>query len=561
MSEIRVLPRELQDRIAAGEVIERPASVVKELIENSLDAGATVIEVDVTYGGRRLIRVSDNGRGMDRDDALMCFHPHATSKISDEEDLFNIRTLGFRGEALSSIASVSRLKILTSPSGSSLGLSVEVQAGELKGVRESAQRGTTVEVRDLFFNTPARMKFLKSRRTETYHIVETVTVAALSYPEVAFSLTVDRTETLRLPAASGVRERILQIYGEEFLDGLIEIQGSRITALVSREGNYRSSRANQYIFINGRPVRDSSLRHAVYSAYDASLPKDRHPIFFLYLQLAPPEVDFNVHPSKREVRFSDREAVYRLAYDAVREALTGSGLQVPVCHPDTAGSARHPQPVTRGIQPATQTPQPSGDLPLLNETRADYGERLSYIHLGDVFTAYTHGSGITLLDRHAAHERVLYERLLKGRGLTAVHLLFPEQVRLTAKEHGVLLQHLDLLRQTGIEAEDFGHNTITVRAVPDFLKDADMAGVLSDIAHCLIESVTNTPVEERKERIAKRIACHSSVRGPAVLRYDEVVQLLDDLSTTEDPEHCPHGRPTRIHIGIEDLKRMFRRTG
>ncbi|NOZ24909.1 MAG: DNA mismatch repair endonuclease MutL [Nitrospirae bacterium] len=266
MPEITVLPEDLQNRIAAGEVIERPASVVKELVENSIDAGATEIAVEILNGGRRLILVSDNGRGMDREDALLCFHPHATSKISKEEDLFEIRTLGFRGEALSSIASVSRLKITTAPSGSTLGVSLEVHGGEPREVRETVHSGTTVEVRDLFFNTPARRKFLKSPRTEVYHIVETVTVAALSHPEVAFSLTVDRAETLRLPAAGGMRERVLQVYGEEFLGGLREVAAGNIRALISEEGNFRSSRSNQYIFVNQRPVRDASLRHAVYSA-------------------------------------------------------------------------------------------------------------------------------------------------------------------------------------------------------------------------------------------------------------------------------------------------------
>ncbi|MEC4685537.1 MAG: DNA mismatch repair endonuclease MutL [Nitrospirota bacterium] len=576
MPEIRVLPEELQNRIAAGEVIERPASVVKELIENSIDAGATEVVVDILNGGRRLIRISDNGRGMEREDALICFYPHATSKISTEEDLFDIRTLGFRGEALSSIASVSRLKILTAPSGSTLGVSQEIHGGELKEVKDVAHSGTTIEVNDLFFNTPARKKFLKSQRTEVYHIVETVTVAGLSHPDVAFFLTIDRAETLMLPVASGIRERVLQIYGEEFLRGLREVKESNSRALISVEGNFRSSRANQYIFVNHRPIRDAALRHAVYSAYDTFLPRDRHPIFFLYLDIVPSEVDFNVHPAKREVRFSDREAVYRTVYNVVREALTGSGeedadygVETDDAPDGLQPATRNPQPVTSVSQPATpvlqpaiRNPQPATpDAPLVAESLIKYGNNFRYIYLGDVFVAYTDGRGITLLDHHAAHERILYERLRKGIGLDVTYMLFPKQVRLPAREYKVLLHRLDEIKEMGIEAEDFGHNTLMVRAVPQFLFDADMAGILSDVAFCLIESTASSPIEDIRDRIAKRIACHSSVRGAVMLSHDEIARLLDDLSEAEDPEHCPHGRPTRIHMSLEDLKRMFKRTG
>ncbi len=559
MPEIVVLSEGLQNRIAAGEVIERPASVVKELVENSIDAGAAEIAVEVLDGGRRLILVSDDGRGMDREDALICFHPHATSKISKEDDLFDIRTLGFRGEALSSIASVSRLKITTAPSGSTLGVSVEVHGGELRDVRESAHTGTTIEVRDLFFNTPARKKFLKSQRTEVYHIVETVTVAALSRPEVAFSLSVDRAETLRLPAAGSIRERILQVYGEEFLRGLREVAGGEVTALISEEGNYRSSRSTQYVFVNRRPVRDASLRHALYSAYDAALPRDRHPIFFLYLDITPSEVDFNVHPAKREVRFRDKEAVYRSVYNAVRGALRGSADE-PSGYAEASVDAHvEPQP---GVTAADAVPAHASAGSIVSDSLVKYGGDLKYIYLGDVFVAYTDGRGITLLDHHAAHERILYERLLKGgMGLEVTQMLFPRQVKLPAREYRVLLQHIEAIREMGIEAEDFGHDTLMVRAVPRFLFDADIPAILSDIAFCLTEGRTGSPVEEMKKRIAKRIACHGSVRGAVMLSHAEIARLLEDLSAAEDPEHCPHGRPTRIRMSLDDLKRMFRRTG
>jgi len=442
---------------------------------------------------------------------------------------------------------------------------VEIHGGELREVKEVAHSGTTIEVNDLFFNTPARKKFLKSQRTEVYHIVETVTVAGLSHPDVAFSLTIDRAETLRLPVASGIRERVLQIYGEEFLRGLREARESNSRALISVEGNFRSSRANQYIFVNHRPVRDAALRHAVYSAYDTLLPRDRHPIFFLYLDIVPSEVDFNVHPAKREVRFSDREAVYRSVYNVVRGALTISGEEDADYGVEPDGlqpATRNPQPATSVPQPATRNPQPATPEAIpAAESLLKYGNNFNSVYLGDVFVAYTDGRGITLLDHHAAHERILYERLRKGVGLDVTYMLFPKQVRLPAREYKVLLHRLDEIREMGIEAEDFGHNTLMVRAVPQFLFDADMAGILSDIAFCLIESTAGSPIEDIRDRIAKRIACHSSVRGAVMLSHDEIARLLKDLSESEDPEHCPHGRPTRIHMSLEDLKRMFKRTG
>ncbi len=294
-------------------------------------------------------------------------------------------------------------------------------------------------------------------------------------------------------------------------------------------------------------------------------------------------MDFNVHPAKREVRFSDREAVYRSVYNVVRGSLTGSGLEAASCEFETDGTPDGLQPATRNPQPATSVSQPA--TPVLQpatrnsqsvtsvsqpatpealpvaESLSKYGNNFNSIYLGDVFVAYTDGRGIMLLDHHAAHERILYERLRKGVGLDVTYMLFPKQVRLPAREYKVLVHRLDEIREMGIEAEDFGHNTLMVRAVPQFLFDADMAGILSDIAFCLIESTANSPVEDIRDRIAKRIACHSSVRGAVMLSHDEIARLLKDLSEAEDPEHCPHGRPTRIHMSLEDLRKMFKRTG
>ncbi|MDH5203208.1 MAG: DNA mismatch repair endonuclease MutL, partial [Nitrospirota bacterium] len=334
MAQIKIIPHDLRNKIAAGEVIERPASVVKELIENSIDAGSTDIKIEVLYGGKRLIKVSDNGTGMDSEDALLCFERYATSKLFSEEDLFNIRTMGFRGEALSSIASVSKVKLVTAPKDISQGVSIEIHGGEVKAVKDSPSFGTTVEVKDLFFNTPARKKFLKKNTTELLHIIDRVTEEALAHYSIGFTFISDNYETMNIPFASGIRERIMQIYGDEFLDGLIEVNAETenltIQSFVSKGANFRNSKSHQFLFINRRPIRDPSIAHAVYRAYEGMLPHDRHPVFFLFLSIEPGKVDFNVHPTKREVRFEDKEYIYRFVHNAIRDIMRKDRIEYAV---------------------------------------------------------------------------------------------------------------------------------------------------------------------------------------------------------------------------------------
>jgi len=558
MGDIRILPPELRNKIAAGEVVERPASVVKELIENSIDAGAGEISIHIQKGGEKLIRVSDDGRGMHPDDLMLCFQPHATSKISTEEDLFRIRTMGFRGEALSSIASVSRMRITSAPEEDPLGLSVLLEGGELREETRISHRGTTVEVRDLFYNTPARKKFLKSQKTETRHIIETVTEAALSHPEIGFRLFINQSETINLSPAREIRERVLQIYGHDFIEGLHLLDEPPLTALFSCEGNFRHTRSHQYIFVNSRPIRDASLRHVVYTAYETVLPGERHPIFFLFIELPPSSVDFNVHPSKREARFSDKEGLYRMILEGIGKTLfPGRSMK-----PDAPSRVGPPLPSSPGkvsfshdytaSEPEVETPS------LLREDASLYGG-IEHIYLGDVFIAYTTGEGIILLDHHAAHERILYEQLSEGNPPPGTEFLFPRQVRLSPARYRTILDHRELLGEMGIVVDDFGENTVIVRSVPSFLPETDLCGIISDIAESIEDITSRSPVEEIRERIAKTVACHKSVRGKVRLSREELLRLLSDLKGLRDPDHCPHGRPTRIHIGIEELKRMFKR--
>ncbi len=557
MAKIKVLPIDLRNKIAAGEVIERPASVVKELLENAIDAESTEIRIDILAGGKRMIKVSDNGSGMDMEDALLCFERHATSKLSGERDLFNLTTLGFRGEALPSIASVSRVKLVTGLKGSAAGISLELHGGQIKDRRESAFTGTSVEVRDLFFNTPARKKFLKATVTEMLHIVDIVTKEALSHWSIHFMLLSEGRETMLLPKASGFSERIMQIYGEEFASGLAEVSAEQgemqMQAFISRSGNFRNSRSHQFIFVNGRPIKDQSLSHAVYGAYEGLLPHDKHPAFFLFLELDPGKVDFNVHPTKREVRFEEKEMIYRFVNARMRETVkterkdyTGPFLEA------TGGD------VERVGTPYTfQSPSVFSGSSVAENAELSYKPELPFIYLGDTFVALSGKGGLTLIDHHAAHERILYERLLRSIGVQPVHLLFPQQIKLSHGEYRVLLDSKDLLQEMGIELDDFGHDTIVVRSVPHDLGGADLRGILSDAASVF----TGEPRGgmSLKESLAASIACHSSVRGSEILTREEVSRLLADLEQTEHPDQCPHGRPTRIFYSLDDLKKIFKR--
>jgi DNA mismatch repair protein MutL len=559
MPRIRILPADLINKIAAGEVIERPASVVKELIENAIDAGSTDIRVDVLHGGKRLMRVSDNGAGMEREDAVLCFERHATSKLLTEDDLFRIRTMGFRGEALPSIASVSRVKLITGLKDSPLAVSVEISGGEISEVKEVASIGTTVEVRDLFFNTPVRKKFLKSTGTEIYHIIDIITKEALSHWQIAFRLVVDNKETVDIPISSGMKERIMQIYGEEFLSGLVEVsseeQGMRLTACVSRSNNFRNTKSHQFIFLNMRPIKDQSLSHAVYSAYEGILPREKHPIFFLYLEMEPARVDVNVHPTKREVRFQDRESIYRFVYNSVKEAVRSerSEFTKPFTEMPSEDSIQRADTYSGPCY----SPSVPHEIMAAENLELAYKPLLPFIYLGDTFVAVSGRGGLTLIDHHAAHERVLYEKFLRRIHLNSHQLLFPQQVRLSHKEYSVILENSEILADLGIEVEDFGHDTVIVRSLPDALREADMRGILCDLASCMIEG--HSPGKSFREELAARIACHSSVRGKEILNQEELSSLLTELEQTENPDQCPHGRPTRIFFSLEDLKKIFKR--
>ncbi|MEJ2695508.1 MAG: DNA mismatch repair endonuclease MutL [Candidatus Sulfobium sp.] len=555
MATIKVLPEGLRSRISAGEVVERPASVVKELIENSIDSGAADIRVEVSHGGKRVIRVSDDGCGMDRDDALLCFERHATSKLLDEEGLFDIRTLGFRGEALPSIASVSRVRLVTGIKGSSAGVSLEVEGGEVKDIRESSFAGTSITVSDIFFNTPARKKFLKTDSTELFHIMDSFTKEAISNCGISFSLFTDGREAMLFPKASGPRERIMQVFGPEFLDGLIGVRAGQghmvLNALISKGTNFRKNRSHQFVFVNSRPVKDQTVSAALYKAYEGILPGGSHPVFFLFLELDPGKVDFNVHPAKREVRFEEKELIYRFIYSHARDAVKGERNEYTGKFTEITSAS---VPAPRSCPSSAPSP---GNVLVSENASLSYRPVVPFIYLGDTFVAVSGTGGLTVIDHHAAHERILYEKFLQQVDLDSCQLLFPVQIKLSHKEYRLILENKDILSDFGIEVDDFGHDVLTVRALPSALNGADLRGILSDAAEGAREGVR--PGKSLKESLAARIACHGSVRGREILNQEELSRLLDDLEKTEHPDQCPHGRPTRIFFSLDDLGKLFKR--
>ncbi|MBI4847430.1 MAG: DNA mismatch repair endonuclease MutL [Nitrospirae bacterium] len=573
MSKIAVLPEILINKIAAGEVIERPASVIRELIDNSIDAGATQINIEVLHGGKKLIKVSDNGSGMEKDDALLCFERHATSKIKSEDDLFDISTLGFRGEALPAIASVSKITLLTSTADSGSGIKIEIGASQKKEITDAPpSRGTTIEIRDIFYNTPARRKFLKSTTTELSHIIEIVTQKAFAYHETAFSLTHNNSEIMNVPAAADLRERFIQLYNDELANEFLETgkdeRGIKVYGFVSAPDFARARRSHQYIFVNKRPVKNPTISHAVYNAYTNLIAKDRHPAYFLFLDIDPKRVDVNVHPAKREVRFESPDEVHRIVGSAIQEVLNPHHDkemgQVPAS--DTAFKPRQ----YTGYQLHDNTFVRESALGMFNSSQTDFftsgvtQDIRKFFYLGECFFATATNDGLLIIDQHASHERILFEKFLKKTSVETEALFLPLRLELPLREYHLIIKHKDFLQELGIDMDDFGGSNVIVRSLPKELNKSDMKGLLIDIAAGIIEEETSgikgdVSGQSLLKNIAARLACHKSVRGSEPLNNEELTRMMSDLDKADEPDRCPHGRPTRIHLSLDDLKKMFKR--
>jgi DNA mismatch repair protein MutL len=581
---IILLTEETINKIAAGEVVERPASVVKELVENSLDAGAANVTVEVEEGGRKRIAVTDDGCGMSEEDALLCLHRHATSKIQDAEDLYRITTLGFRGEALPSIAAVGTLRLRTQEPEAEEGVEILVEGGEVKDFRHvGCPIGTQVEVAGLFANTPARLKFLKSAATELTHIYETVAMMALAHHRLSFRLLHNGQESLFLPGTEDLRNSLAVIYGWENAENLLPVKGElgslSLSGYVSSSSLTRSSRARQAFFVNGRMVRSKSLAHALAEAYRGLIPPDRHPIACLMLELDPALYDPNVHPTKTEVRFSREWEVHDFALKALQEALQATPIVAafrPAPPAPVTEGARPPgffgTPLRRSIpasrrRPNAQTPiAPPETAPLLLPEASSPQSLARAAILGQLDNTYivcNLDEGLLIVDQHAAHERVVFERLKgilnQGGAPDSEGLVVALPLRLTGQEALLLKDCREQINALGFQVEEFGPNSFAVRSVPAFLAKTDVNRLISDVLTDLLAERSPASVKRQTEILLRSIACHSAVRAGQNLSQGEMRAILEGLSQVSDATTCPHGRPTFLTVSPRRLAHMFRR--
>jgi len=617
MPRIRQLPTSVINKIAAGEVIERPASVVKELLENALDAGATRVDVVIEKGGAELIRITDNGCGIVADQLLLAVASHATSKIADAEDLFRVETLGFRGEALASIAEISRLVLRSRPAACEAGAELEIVGGKAEPIRPvGGPPGTSIEVRQLFFNTPVRQKFLRTTQTEMGHITEAVTRLALACPRVHFTLNHGGRLVHDLPPVENLRNRIATLHSEELAESLIEIEsedeGILLHGFVANPTQSRGNNRLQYLFLNGRFIRDRSLQHALGEAYRGLLLTGRYPICFLHLNIPPSMVDVNVHPTKMEVRFQDGRRIYSQLLGSLRSKFLTTDLvargSVPTQTTDITSEneiapgtpetselfdwAKH-QLSSSGNSPAIPqagTGQPlslhpfkpfsDGQISLPGETApalnsrstrvdppaADYvpaphaSSRALQIH--DRYIVIENEAGLEVIDQHALHERILYEllrdKVLSG-ALERQRLLVPEPVDLASDEAAAILENRELLAKLGVEIEPFGGETVLVSAYPAMLANFSPTEVVRGLAEQLQTEGKKPDVRDLLDELMHMIACKAAVKYGDSLTSEEVAALLDQRHLAQDHHHCPHGRPTTLVFTREQLDRQFKR--
>ncbi|HHP7234095.1 MAG TPA: DNA mismatch repair endonuclease MutL [Desulfobacterales bacterium] len=609
MSKIRILPEIISNKIAAGEVVERPASVVKELVENALDAGSRRIVVEVEKGGKRLIRVSDDGSGMNRDDALLALERYATSKIATDDDLFRIRTLGFRGEALPSIAAVSRFHLVTRETEGDTGTEIRVDGGKILQVAETgASPGTMITVENLFYNTPARRKFLKSTATEMGHIADGVAAAALGQPGVTFRLVHNSRELKLWPAVEDPGRRVVDVLGRDLQDQLFpvtaETEHAGLQGWIAAPHLYRSNARGIFLFVNGRYVRDRVIQHALFAGYAQRMVKGRFPMAVLFLKVPFDRVDVNVHPTKHEVRFADGREIHSLVRAAVADTLQrqdrpdwGRGDLPKFSVDPRPASIRErsamfpaaqspasvfkenrldftkakPRPAEAGISdPAPWSYEPGigqGDMEKASRSKPIPQSRFGDLRIvGQVQNTYIvceTENGLILLDQHAAHERVIYEQLQKRAAQLksqSQRLLVPETVELSYREAAIFEGLLESLRRIGLEVEPFGGTTFVVKAVPPLLADRPTEPLIRELVDTLADTgVGQGGPEAAYDECLKRIACHGALRAHQSLSEAQIKALLAQLDACENPSHCPHGRPTWLQWTLRDLEKSFSR--
>jgi DNA mismatch repair protein MutL len=596
---VRQLPEAIVNRIAAGEVVERPASVVKELVENALDAGAHRIDVLTDGGGRRLIRVTDDGDGMTRADLALSISRHATSKL-ESDDLLAIRTLGFRGEALPSIGAVARLTITTRHKSEPHAWTLTVDAGKTAAAKPAAlSQGTSVEVRDLFYATPARLKFLKTDRSEAEAVRDVVRRLAMSRPDVAFTLAGEERAPVTWGGSADERTRLGDVLGPDFRANSIAIEAEReevrVTGFAGLPTLTRANSLGQYLFVNGRPVRDKLLVGAVRGAYADYLPRDRHPLLALFVTLPSREVDVNVHPAKTEVRFRDAGLVRGLIVRALKEALAREGQRASSTGGDATVAAFRPLGMPRrtgydwrrsparppgfapsrggaalgfaeAAQAAFDVGGPSADArvesfaPAPDMIERPLGAARAQVH--ETYIVSQTKDGLVIVDQHAAHERIVYERMkaaIEKAGLARQILLIPEVVELDEADAARLLGRADELARFGLAIESFGPGAVAVRETPSLLGEVDVTGLLRDLAEHMAEWDDELPLERRLLHVSATMACYGSVRAGRRLKPEEMNALLREMEAVPNSGQCNHGRPTYVELKLADIERLFGR--
>jgi DNA mismatch repair protein MutL len=575
VNRIRLLPEHVADQIAAGEVVERPASVVKELVENSLDAEAKRLTVAIKNGGRTAIRVTDDGFGMSRDDALLALERHATSKISKAEDLASVRSLGFRGEAIPSIAAVSRFTLTSRERGTLSGTQIEIAGGKIVSVQDvGTGEGTMVEVRNLFFNLPARRKFLRSVPTETAHIEHIVTLCALAHPNVAFRLVVDERERFNLAPASKLAHRLRELYGNQLVEQLVPLSGSEIGGFIGKPGISRADRSQQHVFVNGRPVESKGINYALLEGYHTALMKGKFPVTFLFIEIDPELVDVNIHPSKREVRFRDEFAVRRAVTDAVRKALEPAGQKLhpvtgtgwPVTLRSEPQAAVETQTALSGVVAAVPaapivSPTAAGDGGYYNVQTEEGRWRILGV-IGQLYVLIESPEGLVLMDQHAAHERVLFERILKeleSDSAPAQKLLLPVTLELDARDAAFLHANLKTLHKLGLGVSEFGEKTFLIDAMPPYFALGKLQQTFRNIVDELRQSGEQVHARRLGEDKIATTVCRHAVKAHDPLKGEELRALLEQLHRCDLPYTCPHGRPTLIQISYAELEKKFGR--
>jgi len=579
---IKILDEAIASRIAAGEVVERPSSIVKELVENALDAGADHIEIELEEGGKKSIKITDNGEGIDGDDIAIAFERHATSKIDAYDDLFSVYSFGFRGEALSSIASISRIEMLSKREDALHGTRVLVEGGEIKEIVEAGSpRGTSIRVEDIFYTTPVRRKFLKKDSTEQAHCLDYITRLALCNYQCRITVSANNRSILNIPQAKNISERISLVLGREFIGNALPIDNKRgdhaVKGFISKPHFTKSNTKGMFYYINGRYVRDSFLNHAVMTTYRGMIEARRYPSVVLYLDIPTHDVDVNVHPTKMEVRFKNPREIYSLLVDSMMESLADTG---PIAGKDYV----IPPPVSRGgreyytgriegaikrytLSMDKKRPVISDTLPLF-EREDKREERVlfsSFHYLGQIthtYLIFSTPDSMVIIDQHAAHERVRYERL-KNLSPTSHEqnqkLLIPEIVELQPANFVLLMDNMSLLQDAGLEVEPYGENTIIIKSVPAFLSGIDLKAFISDATEEFSQTGKTENLEAIKEKIYALMACKGAVKARHKLSEEEVKKLCQDLDSVPFAATCPHGRPLFATFDIGDFERMFKR--